>query len=103
MPESVSEDSRGSLTSTHSDEAERSLVLLSQFASAAAFAPSPKPELVGNSAEGETGCSWPLVRSAVETASISVSPALAIVGSVTTGYWAVSVVLSSTGCSSEVS
>ena len=99
MPVSVSIASRGRRTSTHSDEAERSLVLLfwlSQFASAAALAPSPKPELVGYST-GEAALESPLVRSAVGTASISVRPALAMVGSVPTGYWAVSVA-SSAGC-----
>lgn len=100
MPVSVSTVSRGRRTSTHSEEAERSLEALfwlSQFASAAALAPSPKPELVGNSA-GETGLESPLVRSAVATASSSVRPALAMVGSVPTGYWAASVVASA-GCS----
>lgn len=102
MPVSVSTASRGRRTSTHSEEAERSLAglfWLSQFASAAALASLPKPELVGNSA-GETGLESPLVRSAVAMASISVRPALAIVGSVPTGYSAASV-FSSAGCSSS--
>jgi len=88
-PVSVSAASRGNRTSTHSDETERSL-LVSQLASAAALAPSPKPEFGGKPVEGLGVASWPLVRTDVGMAFSSVRPAFAMVGSLPMGYSVVS-------------
>lgn len=84
-PVSVSAVSLGTLTSTHSWEVDRSL-FVSHWVSAAAFAaPSPKPEFWGIPEDGAKSSVFPFDKEAIGALS-SVSPALAIVGSLWTGY-----------------